>query len=85
VLQSHHVRFGEDLEATLLRYVWLYNHQLPQSALRSKTPSQAMKEWHKTKPELFKIQTYYLPGGDSYGYNQVLHEPCRVIGLSQKK
>ena len=52
------------LEATLHRYVWLYNQQLPQSALGSKTPLQAMKNWHKLKPELFKKQPYYLPGCD---------------------
>ena len=44
VLQSHHFRSGEELETTLHRYVWLYNHQLPQSALRSKTPLPAMKQ-----------------------------------------
>ena len=65
VLQSHHFRSGEELEATLRRYVWLYNQQLPQSALGSKTPLQAMKDWHKLKPELFKKQPYYLPGCDS--------------------
>jgi hypothetical protein len=26
----------------------LYNHQLPQSALKSNTPMQAMKEWYQT-------------------------------------
>ena len=31
VLQSHHFRSGEELEATLHRYVLLYNQQLPQS------------------------------------------------------
>ncbi|VAW04829.1 Mobile element protein [hydrothermal vent metagenome] len=45
VLQSHHFRSGEELEATLHRYVWLYNQQLPQSALGSKPPLQAMKDW----------------------------------------
>jgi hypothetical protein len=66
VLQSHHFRSGEELEATLHRYVWLYNQQLPQSALGSKTPLQAMKDWHKLKPELFKKQPYYRPGCDIY-------------------
>jgi transposase InsO family protein len=47
VLQSHHLRSGEELEATLHCYVWLYNQQLPQSALGSKTPLQAMKDWRK--------------------------------------
>ncbi len=64
VLQSHHFRSGEELEATLNRYVWLYNQHLPQSALGSKTPLQAMKDWRKIKPELFKKQPYYLPGCD---------------------
>ena len=41
VLQSHHFRSGEELGATLHRYVWLYNQQLPQSALASKTPGLA--------------------------------------------
>ena len=66
VLQSHHFRSGEELETTLHRYVWLYNHQLPQSALGSKTPLQVMKDWHKIKPELFKKQPYYLTGCDTY-------------------
>jgi transposase InsO family protein len=66
VLQSHHFRSGEELETTLLRYVWLYNQQLPQSALGSKAPLQAMKDWHKLRPELFKKQPYYLRGCDSY-------------------
>lgn len=65
VLQSHHFRSGEDLETTLHRYVLLYNQQLPQSALGSKTPLQTMKDWHNLKPELFKKQPYHLPGRDS--------------------
>ena len=64
VLQSHHFRSGEDLEQTLYRYVWLYNQQLPQSALGSKAPLYAMKAWHKIKPELFKKRPYYLTGCD---------------------
>jgi hypothetical protein len=64
VLQSHHFHSGEDLETTLHRYVLLYNQQLPQSALGSRTPIQAMKDWHKLKPELFRKQPYYLPGCD---------------------
>jgi hypothetical protein len=64
VLQSHHFRSGEELETTLQRYVLLYNQQLPQSALGSKTPLQAMKDWHKLKPDLFRKQPYHLPGCD---------------------
>jgi transposase InsO family protein len=66
VLQSHHFRSGEELETTLHRYVWLYNHQLPQSAIGSKTPLQTMKHWYKISPEMFKKQPYYLTGCDTY-------------------
>jgi hypothetical protein len=65
VLQSYHFRSGEELEITLHRYVSLYNQQqLPQSALVRSSPLQAMKDWHKLKPELFKKQPYYLPACD---------------------
>ena len=67
ILQSHHFRSGEELGTTMHRYVWLYNQQLPQSALGSKAPLQAMKDWHKLKPKLFKKQPYYLPGCDTWG------------------
>jgi transposase InsO family protein len=66
VLQSHHFRSGEELEATLHRYVWLYNQQLPQTAWGTKTPLQTMKDWHKLKSEIFKKQPYYRQGCDSY-------------------
>lgn len=66
VLQSHHFNSGEELETMLHRYVWLYNQQLPQSALGSKSPLQTMKDWHKLKPQLFRKQPYYLPGCDTY-------------------
>lgn len=65
VLQSHHFRSGEELEATLYRYVRLYNQQLPQSVLGSKPPLQAMKDWYKLKLGLFKKQPYYRPGCDN--------------------
>jgi transposase InsO family protein len=64
VLQSHHFRSGEELENTLQGYAWPHNQQLPQSALGSKMPLQAMKNWHKLRPELFKKQPYFLPGCD---------------------
>jgi transposase InsO family protein len=53
VLKTHRFNSQEDLAQTLQRYVHLYNHQLPQSALHSKTPVQAMRDWYDQKPELF--------------------------------
>ena len=66
VLKTHRFHSGEDLEQTLLRYVALYNHQLPQSALLSKTPMQAMKQWYQTHPHLFNKRPHDRPGCDSY-------------------
>ena len=64
VLKTHRFSSSEDLEQTLLRYVALYNHQLPQSALKSKTPMQAMKDWYKEYPHLFHKRPYDRPGCD---------------------
>ena len=82
ILKTHRFSSGEDLEQTLLRYVALYNHQLPQSALKSKTPMQTMKEWYKSHPHLFHKRPHDRPGCDSYAswnlrHKKTLH-PCRV-------
>ncbi len=65
VLQSHHFVSGEDLAQTLYRYVLLYNQQLPQSTLRSKTPLDAMQRRHESHPHLFVKQPCNLAGGDT--------------------
>ncbi len=65
VLQSHRFRSGEDLEQTLLRYVRLYNGQLPQSVLKGRTPIDALKDWHQEKPELFRKKPYNHTGCDT--------------------
>ena len=65
VLQSHRFRSGEDLEQTILRYVHLYNGQLPQSALKGRTPIDTLKAWHRQKPELFNKRPYNQAGSDS--------------------
>ncbi|WP_147473476.1 hypothetical protein [Allofranklinella schreckenbergeri] len=53
----------------------LYNHQLPQFALKDQTPMQAMKAWYDEKPELFHRQprASNRPGYDSY---RTLLYPC---------
>ena len=66
VLKTHRFNSREDMEQTLLRYVALYNHQLPQSALKSKTPMQAMKEWYQMHPHIFHKRPYDRPGCDKY-------------------
>ena len=66
VLKTNRFNSALDLEETLLRYVALYNHQLPQSALQSKTPMQAMKGWYDSQPSLFHKRPYDRPGCDRY-------------------
>ena len=66
VLQSHRFRSGEELEQTILRYVRLYNSQLPQSVLKGRTPIDTLKDWHRNKPELFKKRPYNHAGCDIY-------------------
>jgi transposase InsO family protein len=65
VLKTHRFTSDEDLEQTLMRYVALYNHQLPQSALKSKTPMRAMKDWYASHPHLFIKRPYDHPGCDT--------------------
>lgn len=64
VLQSHRFRSGEDLEQTILRYVRLYNGQLPQSVLKGRTPIDALKDWQKQRPDLFRKRPYNHVGCD---------------------
>lgn len=66
VLRSHRFQTGEDLEQTLLRYVALYNHQFPQSALKSRTPIQAMKDWYAERVDLFVRRPCNQTGLDTY-------------------
>ena len=42
------------------------HNQLTQPALGSKTPLQAMEQWHKFNLELYKKQLYYLSEYDTY-------------------
>ncbi len=45
----------------------LYNHQIPQKALGHISPVEALKDWQKQRPELFKKKVYNLTGLDNYG------------------
>jgi len=65
ILRTHHFHSGEELEATILRYVWLYNHQLPQKALGHVSPIQAMIQWQRSHPELFNRRVTNQPGHDT--------------------
>lgn len=66
VLRSHHFNSADDLERTLLRYVWLYNQHLPQKALNHETPVQALKRWRLSHPHLFSKIVRNHAGPDTY-------------------
>jgi len=64
VLATHHSRSGAELEATLPRYAWLYNHHLPQSSLNHISPIEAMKRWQGSHPHLFHKRVTNHPEHD---------------------
>jgi RHS repeat-associated protein len=66
VLRTRHFQSRDDLEQTLKRYVWLYNHQLIQKALNHESPIQAMKRWQQSHPNLFEREVRNHPGPNNY-------------------
>ena len=62
LLQQTRFDSRADLETTLLNYLKLYNHHIPQRAIGAKTPIQALKEWQQKKPELFVKRVYDQTG-----------------------
>jgi hypothetical protein len=52
------------MQATLVRYVWLYNEQLPQKALDHTTPLEAQRRWRESHPHLFNKAVSNHPGPD---------------------
>lgn len=65
LLRTHRFSSAEDLETTLLRYVWLYNQHLPQKSLNHEAPIQAMKRWQQAHPDLFVKKVRNHPGPDN--------------------
>jgi hypothetical protein len=49
----------------LLRHLQIYNHHIPQRAVKHQTPIQALKEWQSEKPELFVKRVYKQAGLDT--------------------
>jgi IS1 family transposase len=72
-----------ELETTLKRYVNTYNQQIPQRALNHLSPIQALKEWQKKKPELFKKRIYNQAGLDIYSTHQTeLYTGSKNLGIA---
>ena len=61
-------KFGssKELDRTLIRYLRIYNHHIPQKNLGHITPTEALKKWRGTHPRLFRKTVYNLSGLDTY-------------------
>ena len=65
VLATTRFKSGEDLRQTLKRYVYLYNHHIPQQALGHHAPIYALKEWQLKRPKLFTKTVINHTGPDN--------------------
>jgi len=63
---------AEELEKTLLSYLVIYNHHIPQRAINHQTPFQAVQKWQEDKPELFVKKDYDQVGLDIYSSTSTL-------------
>ncbi len=65
VLRTHRFDSAASLQATLKRFVYLYNYHIPQKNLQHKTPLQTLQEWYAQQPQLFKKSPRNHPGPDN--------------------
>ena len=65
VLHTTRFQSGEQLRDTLVRYARLYNHYIPQRALKHSAPIDALKRWYVSHPKLFHKRPYNHTGLDS--------------------
>jgi len=66
VLRTNRFDSSASLQATLKRFVYLYNHHIPHKNLHHKTPLQTLREWYARQPQLFKKIPPNHPGPDTY-------------------
>ncbi|WP_089729034.1 IS481 family transposase [Candidatus Thiosymbion oneisti] len=64
ILRTHRFDSAASLQATLKRFVYLYNHHIPQKNLHHKTPLQTLQQWYAQQPQLFKKIHRNHPGPD---------------------
>jgi len=65
VVSQTRFKSAAHLKETLTDYCRVYNHNIPQRNLGHITPVQALKQWKKTDPQLFKKSVYNLTGPDT--------------------
>ena len=66
VVQQTRFASAAELEKTLYAYLTVYNHHIPQKALKHQTPIQALKIWQQNKPGIFVKKVYDHAGLDIY-------------------
>jgi transposase InsO family protein len=66
ILKQTRFSSSAELESTLISYLYIYNHQIPQRNLKHQTPIQAMEKWHGIKPEIFSKSVHNHPIPDTY-------------------
>lgn len=64
LVQQTQFASAAELEKTLFAYLKIYNHHIPQKALKHQTPIQALKIWQQNKPNIFVKKVYDLAGLD---------------------
>lgn len=65
VVQQTRFLSARELRDTLYQYCRVYNHHIPQRNLGHITPIEALKNWQKTHPHLFKKTVYKQTGLDN--------------------
>ena len=64
VVRQTKFRSAKELRDTLYQYCRVYNHHIPQRNLGHITPVEALKNWQKNHPNLFKKSVYKQTGLD---------------------
>ena len=59
ILQQTRFQSANELETTLMRYLAVYNHHIPQRALEHQTPVQAIETWKTKKPDAIRFIPVY--------------------------
>lgn len=65
ILKTTRFNSADHLNETLINYMKVYNHSIPQKALGHITPIAALKKWQKKAPHLFKKKVYKLAEPDN--------------------
>jgi transposase InsO family protein len=54
IVKTTHFNSAKELQDTMINYLRIYNHHIPQRNIGHLTPIQKLKEWHGKFPKLFK-------------------------------